>query len=341
MRVLVTGASGFVGSTLCDELCRAGHEVTVLVRKTSSRGNLFNSGQVIRYVEGDLREAKSLGPAVVDAEVIFHVAGVVSAVWESEFFDANAKGTENLAQAVRGHAKNLKRFVYVSSLAAGGPSEPGKERLETDDPQPTSAYGLSKLAGEIALRKYAKEIPSVIVRPPVVYGPRDKGVLAFFQAIASGVRPELGWREETRRGRRYSFVHVEDLVQGIMAAGLRDFDFAPTEVFYVCGDGAYTWSETMDMVEAAWAQASGKKKKLWTVPVPIPLVNALGVVGSGVSRVTGKVLPICIDKAKEITASGWVCSNAKAKRVLGLQPKWDVPSGFKHAAEWYKARGWL
>ena len=208
MRVLVTGASGFVGSTLCDELTKQGHEVAVLMRKTSSKAHLSHAKVI--PVFGDLRDAASLADAVAGAEIIFHVAGVVSAKNREEFFDSNATGTKNLGLAARG-STSFRRFVYVSSLAAGGP---GENRVESDEPTPISYYGESKLAGEQILREL--KIPSVVIRPPAVYGPRDKGVLTFFQLVNRGILPVLGL--DKKNPRRYSFVHVDDLVQGILAA---------------------------------------------------------------------------------------------------------------------------
>lgn len=176
MRALVTGASGFIGSTLIQELSTLGFEVHALMRKTSSDANL--AGLNYRRVQGDLSDEGSLREAVRGVDYVFHLAGLTAAKNREEFFAHNALGTERLAKVVAEERPGLSRFVYVSSLAASGPASSLEAPLtESQAEHPVSAYGESKLAGEHALLRYKDVYPISIIRPPMVYGPRDKGVL--------------------------------------------------------------------------------------------------------------------------------------------------------------------
>ena len=329
MKALVTGATGFVGSTLCEELNKRGVEVRAMLRKTSSRENLVNA--TFSEVEGDLRSPEKLRKAVEGVDVIFHVAGVVAALDREEFFNSNERGTVNLLDAVDAYNPGLKRFVYVSSLAAAGPSTPERPNVESDACHPVSDYGASKLAGEIAVLARKDRLPVTIVRPPAVYGPRDKGVLTFFQFIAKGLLPVLGTVKPDPH--RYSFVHVEDLVQGIAGAGLSEKTAG--EVYYLTGDGVHSWEEAMGLM------AAGMNKKTFTVRLPIPLLRVAARVCSFISKLTKKALPFSNDKIKEIEAPAWTCSSDKAKRDFGYAPYWGLKEGSAQTAAWYKENGWL
>lgn len=330
MRVLVTGVSGFVGSTLCEELNRRGREVKALMRKTSAKGNLAQAK--FTPVIGDLTERASLLDAVSEADIIFHVAGVVAAKDRQGFFDANAEGTRNLIAAVKERNPGLKRFIYVSSLAAAGPSTPERARVESDGNSPVSDYGASKLAGEEIVLAAAADFPVAVVRPPAVYGPRDKGVFTFFQAISTGVLPLLGLSDPGPR--RYSFVHVDDLVQCLMLAGFSE-KVKSGDIFYASGDGVYTWGEAMELI------AAGMGKKTMRVRLPLGVLGVAAAACSAYTKLSGKVLPFSLDKIKEIEAPSWSCSNEKAKKVLGFEPYWELGKGLKATAQWYKDNGWL
>lgn len=332
-KILVTGASGFVGGALVTELVRQGHEVRVLVRKTSSMRELESLH--VTPVVGDLRDVASLREAVRGVNVVFHVAGVIKGPSRDYYLLHNGQGTENMALAALEEVKsgNLDRFVYVSSLAAAGPPAQGSVRRENEEPTPISFYGESKLAGELALKKIGSALPSVVVRPPAVYGPRDHGIFTFFEIIHSGIIPLLGLSRPDPR--RYSFVHVDDLVRGIIAAGFVEKKLSPAEVFYISGDGEYSWEETMEMI------AHGLEKKGLRVRIPFPVMRFAGAVCSGITKVFGKQLPLSSDKIKELEVMAWTCSNEKAKETLGFKPYWGLQRGLEQTARWYLEHDWL
>ena len=177
MKTLVTGATGFIGSHLVEELLKGGHRVTCLVRKTSNLQ--WINGLNVRLIYGDCTIKESLLNAVADFDYIFHLAGLTKAANERDFFSANALGTENLVSAVIEKNPDTKRFVYLSSLAAAGPSCDGTPAKEAGEPKPVSAYGRSKLEGERIVMRHKNTIPVTVIRPPAVYGPRDKDFYIF------------------------------------------------------------------------------------------------------------------------------------------------------------------
>jgi dihydroflavonol-4-reductase len=329
MKALVTGSSGFVGSTLVEALNRKGVEVRCLLRKSSSRLHLANAK--FETIEGDLSNHSALTEAVKEVDWIFHVAGVVAAKNKEDFFRSNVSGTKNLLEAAAQNGKHLKKFVFVSSLAAAGPSIPSRPRDESDPCHPVSWYGESKRAAELEALSYADRLPVVIIRPPAVYGPRDKGVFTFFQVVNAGILPQLGLQNPDPR--KYSFVHVEDLVSGILLAAEKKTNSG--SVYYLAGDEEVSWVDAMQTL------AKGLGKKTLRMPLPIPLMKSAAAICTGVAKISGNPLPFSLDKMKEIEALAWTCSNQKAKKELGFEPFWNLEKGFRITAEWYRQNGWL
>jgi dihydroflavonol-4-reductase len=328
MKVLLTGISGFVGSTLCDQLNLRDHKVKALVRSNSSKANIERAE--FEPVLGDLRHPESLLSAVADVDVVYHVAGLVTARSKEEFFAANEQGTRNLLSACLKGRTTPPHFVYVSSLAAAGPSSPSRPHEEGDICAPVSNYGASKLAGEKACLAEAAKLPITILRPPAVYGPRDKGMFTFFQSISRGLLPLL---KDNSEPRRFSFIHVEDLAQGILQAGQRQLNSA--EVFYLTGPETPTWPEAMGLITAAL------ERQPLRFPLAPSVLRLAAFACDGWSSVSGKALPLSSDKYNELVAPAWTCSGLKAESMIGFRPSWKLADGLKQTAQWYKLRGWL
>ena len=333
MKALVTGASGFVGSQLIRELNGRGLEVFALMRKTSRPTNV--EGIQFERREGDLRDLESLKTAVRGMDVVYHVAGAVTAPNRETFFEHNARGAERVARAVAECAPEVKRMVLVSSLAAGGPARGPEPRREGEADQPISWYGESKLEGERLVLAYRDRVPVAIVRPPMVYGPRDKGTFLFVKAANGGIVPMF--KGATPDGQKYyTAIHVADLARGIADAGLASVSQVPSgEVLYLTDDQVFSYEEMMRII----ASKLGKKMRKLHVPVATLKVAAVGMDLLG--KITGRTYPLNRDKLNEITPDYWTCSAEKAKRMLGFEAKHDLESGWADAVDWYRKSGWL
>lgn len=333
MKILVTGASGFIGSHLVEKLSQAGHEVFALLRRSSKVEHL--SQVPYTRVEGDLQDPESLAKAVRGMDVIFHLAGATASKDRAGYFRNNAKGTMHLAQAAAKESRGLKRFIYVSSLAAAGPARSLRPRTESENEEPVSAYGESKLQGEKELLAFKADYPVTIIRPPVVYGPRDTGVFLIIQSVARRIAPVMKGAAEDGQ-KHYSIVHVHDLVQGLISCiSPEGLALKSGEVFYFSN----SLSVTMDEILSA-ASAHLQRKPL-RIPIPRSLLKAVAASMTGFSKLTGIAFPLNNDKVNEILPDYWLCSNSKAEKSLGFKPQHDLFSGMGDTVRWYREEKWL
>ena len=248
--ILVTGGTGFIGTHLLEHLAATGEEVRAIVRRTTKQRALPAGVEV---VYGDLASGAGLDDALRGAGAVIHLAGVTKALRPDDYYAGNVRGTEQLAHAIAGRGI---RLVHVSSLAAIGPSD-GRDPVGEDaEPHPLTHYGKSKLDAERVVRDLAPE--AVIVRPAVVYGPRDTDVFQLLKSISKGLVLELAGGE-----RWFSAIYVKDLVAGLMAA-LRS-PRASGRSYFLAHPKAVTWSQ---LGEAA-ARIMSKTPRVVTVPLPL------------------------------------------------------------------------
>lgn len=212
MRVLITGATGFIGSHLAEIFHSNGHKVRCLIRRTSDLHWIRHLPN--EYAYGDLFDRDALEAAVADVDHVYHLAGITKARTKEEYYRGNHLATKNLLATVLEHRPGLGRFVHVSSQAAVGPSSPGSPIDEATPFHPITTYGRSKMEAEKECLRLADRLPITIVRPPAVYGPRDKDVFEFFNTMSKGLQPMVGFGEKV-----VSLIHVRDLVDGIVLAG--------------------------------------------------------------------------------------------------------------------------
>jgi dihydroflavonol-4-reductase len=334
MQFLLTGGSGFIGSNLAKLLVSRGHTVRALVRRTSNRRDLEKAGAT--FAVGDLNSGEGLGEALDGVEAVLHLAGVTKARTEDEYFLCNGEGTRKLAEAIS-RMPDPARLVHCSSLSAAGPTIAGRPRREEDEPRPVSVYGRSKLAGEMAVRQYADRVPSVIVRPPIVYGPADKEFLPSLLPMA-----RFGLYLKSGTGpKRYSLIHVDDLCEGLYAAAMKGKTLEPgvsEQGVYFLTDGRdeYTWEE----VCAELGRAYGRDRSV-VVPLPDVVGFAAGLGSELVSRVRGTVPILNRDKAAEMREEAWTCTSDRARQELEYAPKVPITEGFKSTLAWYRKEGWL
>jgi nucleoside-diphosphate-sugar epimerase len=321
MKTLVTGATGFIGSHLVEKLLRNGHSVACLVRKTSNLQ--WIEGLNIRLIYGDCSVKESLFNAVADFDYIFHLAGLTKAANERDFFSANALGTENLVSAVIEKNPAIKRFVYLSSLAAAGPSCDGAPSKETGEPNPVSAYGRSKLEGERIVMRHKNTIPVTIIRPPAVYGPRDKDFYILFKLLKKGI--SLFWGKCY-----YSLLYVDDLVKGTILS--TESKTAEGEIFYLSDGRIYSNEEITEVISSA---VGSKPIRLRIPRIIMPMLGSIGQKLGNQGNIINK------DKIRELQHSYWTCEPSKSKRALGFIPNIGIKEGVKWTADWYRIHQWL
>ena len=324
--VLVTGATGFVGSNLVGALLHKGYAVTCLVRSTSNIGALQKLP--VRLVFGDLDDPAALRKAVHAMHTVYHIAGLTKASGREQYFRINQGGTRRLLEAIAEVNPNLSRFVHMSSLAAAGPSTGSRARIEDERANPISWYGESKLRSEEEVLRYSKDCPVTVLRPSAVYGPGDRDILLIFRMIKRGYFFSPG-----RFDRRFSLIHVADLADATIKAG--ETDTQSGEIFFVSRSEIYGWED----VGRAIARALERHYR--HIPFPPWIAMSMGVAGDLWSRLTGQPTAISSQKVKELLQLAWHCDSSKARSLLGFSPKIDLESGIKMTAEWYQARGWL
>jgi nucleoside-diphosphate-sugar epimerase len=278
----------------------------------------------VRVVAGDLHDPAALDALVAGADVVFHVAGEISARSEGELLAVNRDGTAAVAAACR--RASVARLVYVSSLAATGPAERGRPVTEATPPRPVTAYGRSKLAGEDAVR--ASGVRFTIVRPPIVYGPRDRQTLRLFRLARGRVAPLLG-----DGAQELSLVNVADLADALVAASATPatdggtYHAAHSEIF------------TQRALFESLARAMGSRPRL--VPLPPAAVRAGLRLSGTVARLTGRRTLLDPAKAPELLAPAWTCATDALARDAGWRARIALEQGGREAAEWYTRAGWL
>jgi nucleoside-diphosphate-sugar epimerase len=324
VKALVTGATGFVGSHVVDVLAARGDAVVVLARSAERAAPLARPG--VRVALGTLDDPAALAAAVAGTDVVYHLAGLTAAVSEAEYLRVNEAGTRRLVAAVLAAAPR-PRLVYVSTQAALGPSEPG-QALDEDAPcRPLTAYGRSKLAGEAVVRA-APGLAWTIVRPPAVYGPRDREFLKMFQLIRTGIAPVFGTGAQA-----LSLVYAPDLADAIVRAGAAPA--AAGRTYHAAHPEVVTTRE----LALAVGRALGRTPLVVPVPgaVATPIVSLIGRIAAA----RGRLSTLNADKMAEFLAPAWVVSSAAAERDLGWRAAHALAEGAGLTAAWYREAGWL
>jgi dihydroflavonol-4-reductase len=324
---LVTGATGFVGSHLVERLLEAGFRVRCLVRKTSALGNLpKHPGLELAY--GDVGGNAGLDAAVAGARIVFHAAGVTKALGPKEYYRGNVEGTRHLLRACAEAAPPPERFVHVSSLAAIGPGAETAPVGDDAEPRPLTHYGRSKLGAECAVRQSALAAQATIVRPAVVYGPRDTDVLHLFRAARQGLLVRIG-REESLA----AIIYVKDLADLLLAAALAPQ--AAGRSYFGANPDPVTWDEL------AGCAAAVMGRRLKSVSIPAGAAWLVGLCAEQVSRMRGKPGIISREKVAEARCRYWTCDTSGARRDLGFSPRYSIRAGVAETLAWYREQGWL
>jgi len=325
-RVLVTGSTGFIGGHLVRALLRRGHKVYCLLRGASRRQALEGLG--IIPVRADYALPETLRAAVKGMDWVFHLGAVIKADdWET-YYQVNTLGTRNLVEACSAEGSGKLRLVYVSSIAASGPSSPGILKQENDPCEPINFYGESKRRAEEACREYADHFPVVIVRPPNVMGYGQKDLLRVMRLINRRIQPRLGSRE-----RRTSICFVEDLVEALILAA--ESDRAPGETYFVTNDEECSWFEMVDSI----AQNLNRTRCMIHIPYRALIFSAgLSKAAAWLTRTSPLISRDWIENPR---LYDFLYSSAKIQLELGFRPRVKWESGLKEIIERYRKDGLL
>ena len=329
-KILITGASGFIGSFIVEEALRKGMDVWAAMRKTSSKQ--FLTDERIHFIELNLDSEEQLKQQLSghDFTYVVHAAGVTKCLKEDDFFRINTVGTKHLVSAIRALNMPLRRFVYISSLSIFGPireTQPYEEIRETDTPQPNTAYGRSKLAAEQWLDTL-EGFPCVVLRPTGVYGPRERDYFLMAQSIKQHIDFAAGYKRQD-----ITFVYVQDVVQAVFLA----LDHGQTGRKYFLSDGQVYQSRTFsDLLQHELGD-----KWLLRIKAPIWLLRVVTFCGEYVGRMRKKVTALNNDKYHIMRQRNWRCDIQPAIDELGFHPEYDLEQGVRLAVKWYKENGWL
>lgn len=337
-RILVTGATGFIGSFIVEEALNKGMEVWAAMRKTSSLEYLRDSR--IHRIELNLSSEDDLKNQLKDHpfDYVVHAAGVTKCIHQEDFYRINTEGTKNLVNAIRTLKMPLKRFVYLSSLSIFGPikeQQPYQEITEADTPQPNTAYGKSKLLAEQfldgineSLKADEEPFPYVILRPTGVYGPREKDYFLMAKSVKGHSDFSVGYKQQD-----ITFVYVQDVVQAVFLA----IDYGKTGRKYFLSDGQVYQSSTFSNLIR---QELGRP---WWIRIkaPIWILRIVTFFGEHIGRMTGKITALNNDKYHILKQRNWRCDIQPAIDELGYHPEYPLELGVPLTIRWYKENKWL
>jgi nucleoside-diphosphate-sugar epimerase len=323
MKILVTGANGFVGLHLTEKLLQEGHEVVALVR---SPAKIRFSDKNLKIIKGDLSLSDSSWQNELpeSLDVVIHTAGLVHSYNIQDFYDVNTTGTERLISLLKLKYTSLN-FILISSLAAAGPTPKGIKKKTTDKDFPVSDYGKSKKeAEEILLKNRLPDWNVQIIRPPMVIGPRDNAVLDIFKMVRDGIviLPDLNSKKK-----EYSFVCVFDLVNTIV----QSLELKEDNVFYSAHDSVITFEELIYTI-----QKQMDKKNILFLPLPSLITKSAALALSAAYRIYPHQLRLTPDKIKELLPFAWTCETNNTKEVLKQNFEYSLSDTIKITFEDYK-----
>lgn len=330
MKILITGASGFIGSYIVEEARRRGMDTWAAMRATSSKQYLKDPD--IHFIELNLSNRQQLEEQLRghQFDYVVHAAGVTKCLNPQDFYRINTEGTKNLVQALIALQMPLKRFVFVSSLSVFGAireEQPYREILETDTPQPNTEYGKSKLAAERFLDSLS-QFPYVILRPTGVYGPRERDYFLMFKSIQQHSDFAVGFKQQD-----ITFVYVSDVVDAVFLA----CEKGQTGRKYFLSDGQVYQSSTFsDLIRRELGNP-------WWIRItaPIWVLRVVTWFGDKIGHLTGKISALNNDKYHILKQRNWRCDIEPARRELGYEPKVQLEEGVRRSTKWYQENGWI
>ena len=331
MKILVTGASGFIGSFIVEEALRREMEVWAAVRKSSSKKYLTDKR--INFIELNLSSQKELEKQLAGHEFdyVVHAAGATKCLHTDDFFKVNTDGTRHLVQALLALKMPIRRFVYLSSLSVFGAikeQQPYQEISEHDHPRPNTAYGKSKLMAEQYLDSIGNDFPYIILRPTGVYGPREKDYFLMAKSIKGHTDFSVGFKRQD-----ITFVYVTDVVQAVFLA----LDHGRDGRKYFLSDGnVYQSSDFSNLIHDCLGRP-------WWIRIkaPVWVLRLVTFFGEHIGRMTGKISALNNDKYNILKQRNWRCNIEPTVDELGFHPQVDLAEGTWRTIAWYRENNWL
>lgn len=333
-KILITGASGFIGSFLVEEALRQEYEVYAGVRPSSNRQ--FLQDPAIRFAELSFSDPVVLKQQLVHLageghrfDYVVHNAGITQEKRNETFQQTNFQNTKHFADALQASGMMLQKFILVSSLASFGPGHAGEMRpiRLSDEKKPMSLYGRSKLQAEAYIAGLPG-FPYLVINPTAVYGPRDKAFLQFVKLIRSGWEPYVG-----RHRQMISMIYVKDLAKAIISLAASD----AVNRSFIVSDGREYDKEQMGEITKAYLN-----KKTLKVKLPLSVMRfAAGTVDTVHKAVTGYTPFLSKEKIDEISQPNWLCDSSDVWSAINDKPQYFLKEGLEETIEWYREQKWL
>ena len=331
MKLLIIGASGFIGSFIVEEALKRGFDTWAAVRKTSSRQYLRDERiQFLELAFGDEdRMTEQFRQHQFD--YVVDAAGATKCKCSDDFFCVNTEGVKVIVNALLRSGMDLKKFVFLSSLSVyGAPreDEPHQDILDTDPMAPNTAYGKSKLEAERFLSSVKDKLNYTVLRPTGVYGPREKDYFMMVKSISHHVDCAVGYSRQD-----ITFVYVTDVVAAVFLA----LEQSQSGNSYFLTDGDVYESDTFSRLIR---RELGNPFCIRLV-MPIFLMRAVCALGSLWARISGQITALNNDKFHILAQRNWRCDISRTCAELGYSPKVKLAEGVRKSVAWYKQSGWI
>lgn len=328
MKILVTGANGFIGSSLVRELVKD-YELNILIRKTSNIDKIKPVISKTNVFYGDIRDKASLVEPVKNSNIVIHTAAVLRCIANDDFFKVNHEGTKNLIDTILECGKDVKLVIYFSSLAAAGPCLSFSARKVRDE-RPVSYYGKSKLLAEQEVLRCSSKIKTIILRPSAVYGPYDKDMFLYFKMAQLGILPCFS------KDFYIQFTYIKDIVE-IVRKVLNNYeklDF-DCKIFFIAEERCYSIFEIKEILSKI------VNKKITLIRVPYVLGYVYAIINEKFhSLFYNKPAIFNRDKLKELSYSYWCCDSKEILKYIDFKYT-DFEKGAFETYRWYKENSWL
>lgn len=321
-KILITGASGFIGKNLIQFLYQKNYSLKILYRKDNLKKKIEPYGETFK---GDLEDFNSLKGLLKDVEMVVHCAGSVKGNSFRDFYKGNVKTTESLINLIKEEGNEVKKFIYLSSLAAFGPAKCNELPTEKEEPHPVSLYGKSKLQAEKVIEENLN-IPYVILRLSGVYGPEDKEIFTFFKDAQRGTI-----YFPVRKNQKIQLIYVKDVCEAVEKALKQGVQ----GIFFIAHP------EILKTLEICFFLKEIIGKPVNIITIPESVVKFFSCINLGLGIISGKKTMFNPQKVKELLEEKWLCSTEKAKERLGFEARINFSMGARETYKWYRENKWL